>query len=51
MAKLAANMAVRPAVTSSLRNMVAFDYFSQDLLDYYMDLKRVVDFNFNKLYK
>jgi hypothetical protein len=51
MAKLAANMAVRPAMTSSLRNMLIFDYFDPDLLDYYMEIKKVVDSNYNKLFK
>jgi hypothetical protein len=50
MAKLAANMAVRPAVTSSLRNMLIFDYYDPNLLEYYMDLKKIVDNNYNKLY-
>jgi hypothetical protein len=47
MAKIADNMAVRPAMTSSLRNMLIFDFYDPDLLDYYMELKNVVDSNFN----
>jgi hypothetical protein len=47
MAKLADNMAVRPAMTSSLRNMLIFDFYDPGLLDYYMEIKKVVDSNFN----
>jgi hypothetical protein len=47
MSKLAANMAARRAVSSLLKNMLLYDLFDQELYDYYISLKVVVNFNYN----
>jgi hypothetical protein len=45
-AKLVANMAARPAVAASFKTMLIYGVFDQELFDYIMFLKGVVDYNF-----